>query len=173
MQRKIAGFWFAGLLLVVTPSSLPAQRSVWNVVLAGGDTLSECAPYTLEDSVLTLGCGGKMVSWPIDSIGIIYRHKESHFWTGAGYGALGGAAVGAIIGAVAYTQPASASGQWFSYDPGRGAVAFGSGILGAAGGFAVGGIVGAFAGGDEVYQLSGQTRAMKRLTIQRVMMEEK
>jgi Na+/proline symporter len=83
---------------------------------------------------------------------MLIRHKESHFWSSAGYGALAGTAVGVVVGLVSYEKPKSTGFSTLDFGPG--ATALAGGILGAVTGFTIGGIVGAVSGGDEKHDLS-------------------
>jgi hypothetical protein len=71
------------------------------------------------------------------------RHKRR--WRGAGFGFLGGAALGAVVGAATYTKP-DCSGEAYFCDLGQGFDAtFGAALLGG-----VGAVVGAIIGGGRV-----------------------
>lgn len=70
-------------------------------------------------------------------------HKRR--WRGAGYGLLGGAALGAVIGAATYTKPAC-SGDAYFCDLGQGFdAAFGAAVFGA-----IGAVTGALIGAGRV-----------------------
>lgn len=115
----------------------------------------------LEGDILKLVCPSSVIRIPVDSLSVLIRHRESHFWRGAGYGTLAGIAVGAIVGAATYQKPA---GPW-AINVGRGGTALGGGILGAVTGFTIGGIAGAVSGGDEKYDLSQDTTKKKIETL--------
>ncbi|MFZ1082939.1 MAG: hypothetical protein WAO19_13555 [Candidatus Kryptoniota bacterium] len=132
------------------PTISTAQTDEWTVITSAKDTLRSCIIGTLEGDVVNLVCGSSAVQIPVDSLSILIRHKESHFWSGAGYGTLAGITVGVIVGLGIYEKP---TGPW-AIDVGRGGAALGGGILGAVAGFTIGGIVGAVFGGDEKYDLS-------------------
>jgi hypothetical protein len=145
------------------PRILSAQENTWRVELSSGNTLSDCKVQLINDSLLMLDCGSTMLRIPIDSVVVLSRHKESTFWTGAGWGTLTGATIGALLGWL--TSPTHA----FIGSPAVNAA--GDGILGGLGGFVVGGIIGASNGGDETYRLSERTRHNKIFIIHFIMEE--
>ncbi len=132
------------------PTISPTQTNEWTVITSAKDTLRSCIIGTLEGDVVNLVCGSSVVQIPVDSLSMLIRHRESHFWSGAGYGTLAGITVGAIVALATYHKP---TGTW-AIDIGAGGAAVGGGILGAVTGFTIGGIVGAVSGGDEKYDLS-------------------
>jgi hypothetical protein len=135
------------------------QDRLWTVITASEDTLLLCALDHIDNGRIQLACGNAASHVSVDSVRKIIRHVQSQFWKSAGYGALGGAAAGAIIGLASYQRPRS--GGFISLDYGPGFSAAGGAILGAVAGFAVGGIVGAASGGDEVHDLTSETFAEK------------
>ncbi len=159
-------------LIVVLPSVAVSQETVWRVGVLGRDTLSECILQALDDNLITFVSNGTVISLPIDSVDYVSRHKESHFWTGAGYGTLVGCTVGALAGYAAYHKPEPTPGE-FTFDFGPGFSALAGGMLGSIGGFVIGGAIGASAGGDEMYKLSGKPHQMKVMMIRTVMLQGK
>jgi len=150
-MNSVHRFLMAILILWGLPLISSAQKNTWRVELSSGNTLSDCKVQLINDSLLMLDCGSTMLRIPIDSVVLLSRHKESTFWTGAGWGTLTGATIGALLG-----WSTRSSGQLFS---GLNAPVYG--ILGGLGGFVVGGIIGASNGGDETYRLSERTRHNK------------
>lgn len=138
------------ILSFTYPTISSAQTNKWTVITSAQDTLRSCIVVKLEGDVVNLFCGSSVVQISVDSLSMLIRHKESHFWSGAGYGTLAGITVGAIVGLATYHKP---TGAW-DIDLGPGVAALGGGILGAVTGFTIGGIVGAVSGGDEKYDLS-------------------
>ena len=96
-----------------------------------------------------------VIHMSVDSLHILTRHKDSHFWSAAGYGTLAGSVAGALL-AVANDHPSSGG-----FNLGPGVAALGGAVLGGAIGFTVGGIVGAASGGDETYDLSREPTVEK------------
>ncbi len=149
------------------PTISSAQSNEWTVITSTGYTLRSCTIGTLEGDVVNLVCGNSAVQIRVDSLSMLIRHKESHFWSGAGYGTLVGIAVGAIVGLATYQKP---TGAW-SIDLGPGVAALGGGVLGAVTGFIIGGIIGAVSGGDETYDLS-QEPTKEKIRILRYILRE-
>lgn len=134
-----------------------AQSHAWTVITSAHDTLRSCIVGGLENNMVNLICGSSVVQISVDSLSIVTRHGESHFWSGAGYGTLVGAAAGTLVGVATYQKPAGPT----AFDFGPGVQAFGGAILGGVAGFTIGGIVGAGSGGDDRYNLSEETTAGK------------
>ncbi len=141
------------------PAQTQAQDRLWTVITASYDTLSSCSLGLLDNGTLRLVCGSSSSRIPVDSVRSLTRPGTSHFWTGAGYGTLGGAVLGGIIGGATYEKPNSTSGFTLDFGPGFNIV--GGAIAGAVGGFLVGGVIGATSGGDEVHDIMLETHAAK------------
>jgi hypothetical protein len=151
-------------ILCILSFTLPAASSAqtkewiltsandWTIITSARDTLRSCIIDRLEGDVVNLICGGSAIQIPVDSLNLLTRHKESHFWSGAGYGALIGTAVGVIVGLASYEKPKSTG--FFTLDFGSEGAALAGGILGTVAGFTIGGVIGAVSGGDERYDLS-------------------
>ena len=139
------------------PSISAAQINGWTVITSAQDTLGPCTIGALAGGFVYLSCDSSSMRLPVDSLKIILRQGEPHFWSSAGYGTLAGVAVGALFGFATYQRPSGS----FTFDFGPGAAAFGGAILGGVAGFAIGGIVGASSGGEEKYDLSGATTEEK------------
>ena|ERR1700690_946450 len=135
---------------LISPAISSAQSKQWTVIKSSGDTLRSCVIGTLEGTVVNWVSSKDAIQISVDSLKMLYRHGESHFWSGAGYGALAGVIAGTIIGTVTYQKP---TGPW-AIDLGEGPAVAGGGILGGVTGFAIGGVIGAFSGGDEKHDLS-------------------
>ncbi len=142
----------------VSATACFAQSVGWTVIMSSMDTLASYEIGTIEGGNVNFVRGSSVVTIPVDSVKILVRHNEPHFWSSAGYGTLTGATVGAIAGLASYQKPTGS----FAFDPGLGVTAFGSAILGGLAGFTIGGIVGAVSGSDDVYDLTQAT------TIERV-----
>ena len=137
-----------------------AQTYHWTIVTAAHDTLRSCVIGKMEGDVCNFICEKSVIHISADSLNILSRHKESHFWRGAGNGTLIGFAVGALVGVATYQNPAGS----YAIDPGPGVAALGGAILGGVAGFTIGGIIGATSGGEETYYLSGKS-AMDKIRI--------
>ncbi len=135
----------------------PAQTNDWTIITSARDTLRSCVIGRFEGDMVNLICGSSVIRIPVDSLSMVTRHKESHFWSGAGYGTLIGTAGGALIGLASYQKPTGA----FALDFGPGFAALAGGILGAVTGFTIGGIAGAVSRGDQRYDLSQATTVEK------------
>jgi hypothetical protein len=117
----------------VRVSTVGAGTVTGRVVAVQGDSLQ----LTRDRSVDTLRLAGSQLTSLEVSVG---RHKRR--WRGAGLGFLGGAALGAVLGAATYRKP-DCSGDAYFCDLGPGFDAtFGAVLLGGAGA-----VVGAIAGG--------------------------
>lgn len=84
------------------------------------------------------------------------------------FGALGGAAIGALIGLVTYQEPDCELGSWVCIDFGPGFSALGGGIIGTFGGGLIGGIAGASA--KKTFSIGGKKEkfdAMKMSVLER------
>jgi hypothetical protein len=145
-----------------------AETEKWTIITSAGDTLWSCVIGRLEGSVVNLICGSSVIQMSVNSLSMLTRHGESHFWSGAGYGAFAGAAVGALVGVVAY---AKATGP-YAIDLGPGVNALGGAMLGGVAGFTIGGIIGAASGGGETYDLS-QESTVEKIKILREIRREK
>lgn len=102
-------------------------------------------------------CNDSVIHISVDSLRMLTRLKESHFWSAAGYGTLAGSAAGALLSVATYHRPSGA----FTVDMGPGIAALGGALLGGLAGFTIGGIVGAASGGDETYDLSREPTVEK------------
>jgi hypothetical protein len=129
-----------------------ARGKEWTIVTSSHDTLHSCVIGKLDGDVCDFTCDDSLIEIPLDSLATLSRHKESHFWRGAGYGALAGAVAGAVLGAAMYQE---STGSVVHFGRGVGALAGAS--AGVVLGFAVGGIIGGASGGDETYDFSGKT----------------
>ena len=127
-----------------------AQQKIWKLTFISHDTLTANRLDSLSDSTLFVVYNGKVVSFPIDSIGMLVGYKEGNFGEGAGFGFLIGMGVGAIIGVASY-QPNT-------FNPG----AYGGAILGSIGGIFIGGII----TGTDTYE-TYDLRAHKDLKMKR------
>jgi len=141
------------------PTICSAQTNEWTVITSAGDTLRSYIIGRLVGNVVHLIRGSSVVEISVDSLSMLIRHNESHFWSSAGYGALAGTAVGVVVGLASYEKPKSTG--FFTLDLGPGASAAGGAILGAVTGFTIGGIVGAVSGGDEEHDLSQESTEEK------------
>jgi hypothetical protein len=139
------------------PTVSSAQTNEWTIITSARDTLRPCIIGKLEGDVVNLICGSSAIQISADSLSMLTRHEESHFWSGAGYGTLIGAAMGTFVGAATYQK----STGTFALDLGPGVAALGGGILGAVMGFTIGGIVGIVSGGDKEYDLSQEPTVEK------------
>ena len=136
--------------------AISAQKIYWTVITTSGDTLQSCLIGTLEGNTVYLVRDNGAVKICVDSLRMLNTHSESHFWSGARFGTLAGAAVGAIIGNVTYQKPKS-NGEWdFDLFAELGHT-LGGGILGGVTGFVVGGAIGASLEGNEKHDLSLKT----------------
>ena len=141
-------------ILCLSALTLSAQEKIWRLTFVSHDTLTASRLDSLSDSTLFVSCNGKVVSFPIDSIGMLVGYKEGKFGEGAGFGFLIGMAAGAIIGAASYNPN--------TLNPG----AYGGAILGSIGGIFIGGMI---TGTDtyETYDLrSHKDVKMKRRILQ-------
>ena len=116
-------------------ATTPGAGSVTGrVVAANGDTLQvlrDVARDTVKVAVSRLAT--------LD----LSTGRHTRRWTGAAYGLLAGATLGAVIGAATYRKQTCAPGQWFCDYPGQtGDMAAGAVLLGTVG-TVVGAIVGA------------------------------
>jgi hypothetical protein len=127
-----------------------AQTKGWTVITMAQDTLRSCMIGALAHDSANLSCGGRDIQIPVDSLKLLIRQNESHFWSSVGYGTLCGAGLGAFIGGVSHTKSSGLI-------DGPGIAAFGGGILGAATGFVIGGIIGITFGGDDRYDLTKES----------------
>ena len=123
-----------------------SQDSRWTVVTTAHDTLRLCSIGKLEEGMVIFTSADMKKQIHVDSLILLSRHRDGHFWKGAGYGSLAGTFLGGFVGVASYKKS--------SYDFGPGFSALGGAILGAVGGFTIGGILGATAGGDQIYELS-------------------
>ena len=150
--------------------AISAQKNLWTVITTSGDTLQSCLIGTLEGNMVYLVRDNGAMKICVDSLRILSKYNETHFWSGAGYGTVAGIIAGAIIGAVTYQKPKS-NGEWdFDLFVQFGHT-LGGGILGGVTGFAVGGVIGASMGGDEKHDLS-QEPTEGKIKILRELREE-
>jgi hypothetical protein len=101
---------------------------------------------------------GADVTIEVSDISTIKVVKKSRAWTGLGWGALGGAAIGAIIGLASGDDPQNEEYGWgnlFRFSAGEKALAAGV-ALGIVGGL-VGLTAGALAGTDKTIQFEGKS----------------
>ena len=127
-----------------------AQTNGWTIITSAQDTLQSCTIFALVGDMVYLSCSSSVIHIPVDSLKILVKRNESHFWSGAKYGTLAGTALGIIVGWASYQRPTG----WYTFDIGEPGAAMGGAILGAFTGFTIGGIVGAVFVGDEKYDLS-------------------
>ena len=167
-MKRVVRLMIAGLFLVALPFMSSAQRSDWRVVQSSGDTLIDCVLQAFDDSMLTLGCNGSKISLPVDSVDLLFYHKDSGFLTGVVTGGAAGFLLGAVMGPANYTE----GEPGFARFPGYLVAGIEWGLIGAIGGSAVGGIIGAAFGGGEIYRFSGMTYKAKVNTIRNVMLTE-
>ena len=169
-MKSVVRLSIASFLLLALPLLSSAQRNDWRVVRSSGDTLSDCALMTLDDSLLTLKHNGSTMSLPVDSVDLLFYHKDSFFWTGAGYGFGAGFAVGAVIGAASYRGEGS---DLFGLGGGIVASGLQMGFLCGVGGFAVGGVIGGSQGEDEMHKLSGMPHIVRLNMVRSAMLNER
>lgn len=168
----MAQFTKAVFLVVFLAGISSADVNTWNLVLSKGDTLFHCKLLRVSNGMLVFS-QDVVDSVSIESLSAVFRHSEGSFWTGAGYGAIAGGAVGAIIGAASYEEPKpNPNGGYFSnLNLGFGSPALsavGGGILGAAGGFIIGGIIGASSGDEDSYELSDRPQNARIMILEMI-----
>ena len=129
------------------------------------NTLSASRLDSLSDTTLFATCNGRSTSLPIDSIAILVHTQQGHFIDGAKVGALVGAGIGVVIGALSYQKPVQ-NGFTDLSDAGPFPDAFGGGFLGAGCGFLIGGLISS-SDHEETYVLwTEKTLTMKRQILQ-------
>ena len=163
--------WNSIPLLAAFHQVVLSQECFWQVVRSGGDTLPQCILYRLKDSMVTLSSLGVPLTLHIDSIDVLTRHRESRFGTGAAYGAVLGAAFGALV--VMGSGDAQGSGPWGTIPIGlvTGPSTISGALIGGGLGFVIGGIFGSAVGRVETYQLSGKPREKKVALLRRAIGE--
>ena len=154
----------AGIFVPSIASRSSAKTKAWHMVFVRGDTLTECRLSAFNDTLLSFERNGVLASVAVDSLDKLFRRGEPTFWKSAGYGAVGGAAIGLLVGLL--------TGEKESWS-GRSAPGLAGAAIGAAGGFVIGGIIGALIGGDEAYSFAGRPRQAKIMLLRQIMDEEK
>lgn len=149
------------MLLSLFLATSSAQTKGWLIFTLQHDTLADCTLIAVNNSVVEIIHYDSIIRIPLDSLTVLFRRGESHFWTGAGFGALAGGVLGAIIGTASYQKPTGP----FAIDFGPGMSAAGGAIIGAPVGFAIGGAIGASSGGDELYNIQDRSRLDKAALI--------
>jgi len=151
----------AALLVFIPISAFTAfaQSSGWTVYIRSHEPVFPCTLIGIENEQIQLSCDSLKMNVAIDSVQMLAREKETHFWAGAGYGALAGVVVGAAVGLVMYEKPKPSG--YFTLDLGPAVSAVGGGVLGVVTGFLVGGIIGTLSCGTEMYDLSKETTASR------------
>jgi hypothetical protein len=151
-------------------SMVPLSDQPWEIRSLSGDTVSACALDSLHGMALFATCGGKTFSFPVDSIAVLVREKESHFKEGASIGWRIGAAAGALIFALTVHPPAKEGLS--NVDVGASIAPLGIALagcgVGALTGYLCGGLIGSLSGGRETYELKEETLGAKLRTIEQV-----
>jgi len=158
----------AALLVFIPISAFTAfaQSSGWTVYIRSHEPVFPCTLIGIENEQIQLSCDSLKMNVAIDSVQMLAREKETHFWAGAGYGALAGVVVGAAVGLVMYEKPKPSG--YFTLDFGPAVSAVGGGVFGAVTGFLVGGIIGTLSGRTEMYDFSKETTT-KRMQLIRAL----
>lgn len=161
-MKTITIFLVTCILSLVLPTNSTAQKIQWTVIKSSGDTLRSCVIGDLDSNVVYLVFGNDAIKICVDSLRMLIKHNDSHFWRGAGYGAPAGVIVGALVGVIAAAPPFTLS---WSTDNGKsvygGTSIFEGGFYGGVAGFVVGGVIGALSGGEEKHDLSQETTEEK------------
>jgi len=143
---------FLSTLFLLLLNFATAQNQEWTIITSARDTLRSCTIGRVNGDTVNVVSGNAVVILPVDSLRMMERKQGTHFWRGAGIGALTGGMIGTVVGAETYKEPTGP----FAFDF-RVLAAIGGGVVGVTAGFAVGGIIGAFSGGDETYDFSRET----------------
>jgi hypothetical protein len=160
-MRTIASIVVSMCLVLVIFQSGLAQDPTWEVSTTRGDTLTACLLLSVDDSVLAVTCGGRSKRIPVDSITRLRKVQPSKFWTGVGYGALGGVVIGAAVGLATYSKPEPRPGEWVLIDLGPGFAAAAGALIGLGFGACVGGAIGASISGSEETDLRNTSHAQR------------
>ena len=138
------------ILSLISATISGAQTNSWTVITTA-ETLHACSIGAMAADMVDLTCGGSLISLHVDSLRMLAKPAESHFWSDVGYGTLIGTGAGIVLGA------AAAGSERSSWGIGGGAVMIGGAMFGAIAGGTVGAIVGVASGGDDEYDLSRLT----------------
>ena len=74
----------------------------WKLIRIEGEELYVNRLVSLSNTNLFVFTDNKSIAVPIDSIAVLIRFKEGHFWLGAGIGLIVGGVSGLIIGGVSH-----------------------------------------------------------------------
>jgi hypothetical protein len=158
----------AALALLMCPAELVAGEDTWSLVTVAGDTLYNCLLDTIADNSIEATHSGRQVLVPLDSIAILFRHREAKVGKRVIGGALVGIAVGAMLGLATHKKPEHAL---IDYGP-QGA-ALGGALLGGLVGAVAGATVARGSGGTEEVVIAGmpvkhKVQAIKWLQLDRI-----
>ena len=166
-MQAIKKYFLISTIFFFSASLSLAQESTLRLVSLSGDTIDACRIDSISDIAVFASCSGKVISVPIDSIGVLECFKKGHFLRGAAIGTLVGATVGVIVGYATYQKP-EPNGS-FTVNLGPGLSELSGGLIGGVGGFIVGGVIGASSSDHYKFDLRTQkTLRTKRLIIQQV-----
>lgn len=158
-MKLLIKFWLVNFIVVIVSIIMPAKGNNWNIVKLSGDTLSNCSPLILNDSLITIEHDGMLSLIPVDSIKSLFIHKDSYTGTGAAVGAVTGVVLGTAIGSATYQKPNN-SGFNFAFNS-QTISAIGGGLLGGIVGSIAGLVIGASMGGNTSYDISKREHTQK------------
>jgi outer membrane lipoprotein SlyB len=164
MNPFLRAFLLITLVVVALPSA-HCQTEGWEVYLIGDESIKGCTLHSVNDSLLILRYGAETIAVPIDSISMLRSVHITSFWTGAGYGALAGVAVGAVIGYATYSEPEHQPGQWFTLNFGPGLNAAAGGVVGLLLGGVIGGSVAVSSSKPDEIPLTNRTHKQRVLIL--------
>jgi hypothetical protein len=152
-------------LVMVVPPSVRCQAEGWEVHPFGREPITGCLLVGVNDSMLIVKNAAGDMSVSVDSIALLRNIHVTSFWTGAGYGALAGGALGAVIGYATYSEPEHRPGEWFHLNFGPGLNAAAGGVVGLLVGGLVGGSIAVSSSKPEEVVLSNRTHQHRVLIL--------
>ncbi|HTY10224.1 MAG TPA: hypothetical protein VMF88_04030 [Bacteroidota bacterium] len=158
-------------LSTVRDSFRTVEQDPWRLTLLSDEVIAAGTLDSLHEGVLYATKAGRALILPVDSIAVIERHVEGHFWTGAIFGLIGGSALGGLFAEAAHGQDPGISPP-ASSDAGHAPALVSGFVIGGMGGFVVGGIIGSSpSSGNGTYTLTGKKMREKIAALQMIILE--